>query len=298
MIKLSSKTISATSLSHLKSIQDSINAESSFKGKVVRANTKWDSKRSTIGGKAAFKEIKEKLIELCVGAEICVYCEHNESTDIEHIYPKRLYPNRSFVWDNYVLACTKCNRDFKHDKFSIFFLAKTNNAKDISPKKNVYTNPQNMDALFMNQRKGIDPMDYLELDIINDQFVFVEKHVVGTREYKIAEFTKNTLGLNIRADLIEHRRNAAKHYKRELSKYVEVKNCINFNGLLQATDNDYGAINTALVFANERTRILDKIRKGIIGYYHPTVWRELIRQRAILNTINNLLNQAPEALLW
>ena len=31
---------------------------------------------------------------------------------------------------------------------------------------------------------------------------------------------------------------------------------------------------------------------------HPTVWKEMIRQRFLIPELQNLFNQAPEAIYW
>jgi uncharacterized protein (TIGR02646 family) len=45
----------------------------------------------------------------------CLYCEskitHTQPGDIEHILPKRLYPNLTFEWENLSLACRICNQN-------------------------------------------------------------------------------------------------------------------------------------------------------------------------------------------
>ena len=39
----------------------------------------------------------------------CCYCEKVIAKDIEHFYPKTLYPDRMFCWDNMLRACKDCN---------------------------------------------------------------------------------------------------------------------------------------------------------------------------------------------
>lgn len=48
-----------------------------------------------------------------------MYCEDSEATDIEHFYPKAIYPARSFKWDNYLLACSNCNSNYKRSQFPL-----------------------------------------------------------------------------------------------------------------------------------------------------------------------------------
>ncbi|CDX61047.1 HNH endonuclease domain protein [Mesorhizobium plurifarium] len=45
----------------------------------------------------------------------CAYCEskllHIHHGDVEHIYPKSLDPEKTFVWNNLTLACEICNQN-------------------------------------------------------------------------------------------------------------------------------------------------------------------------------------------
>jgi uncharacterized protein (TIGR02646 family) len=47
-----------------------------------------------------------------------MFCEDSRATDIEHFWPKAVYTDRAFVWENLLWACTGCNRQ-KGDRFSI-----------------------------------------------------------------------------------------------------------------------------------------------------------------------------------
>ena len=50
-----------------------------------------------------------------------MYCEsqftHIDYGDIEHFRPKARYPALEFDWNNLGVACTRCNREYKRDKF-------------------------------------------------------------------------------------------------------------------------------------------------------------------------------------
>lgn len=66
-----------------------------------------------------FDEIREKLSTTCTGRVRCMYCEDSEATDIEHFYPKSVYPLRAFEWANYLLACSNCNSNYKRTQFPL-----------------------------------------------------------------------------------------------------------------------------------------------------------------------------------
>jgi len=296
MIFLSFKDIQTSSVAHLDKVQKDILKETTFEARAKRANSKWDSKTSGTG-KQAFSDIKTVLTEMCVGVEICVYCEQNEATDIEHIFPKKLYPGKAFEWTNYVLACGKCNTHHKSDKFKIFNPQNSTLVEDVTPPRGTYAEPANDDSLFINQRIE-DPMDFFELDLVNRQFLYIEKHPEGTREFIKAKYTKELLGLNTRSALVANRRNAAKFYVSRLEKYTAAKVSTNFQELIAAINDDWGGIDQQANFADEKGRVLDSIKNDILTNSHPTVWKELIRQRHNLPKTGSLLNQVPEALSW
>jgi uncharacterized protein (TIGR02646 family) len=297
MIHLTSKTIQAATNEHLSSVQEAILSEHGFEAQARRASSRWDSKTSSNAAREAFRDIKETLIRMCVGVEICVYCENNEATDIEHIFPKKLYPEKAFSWDNYVLACGKCNTHYKSDRFKIFNPTNSTIEVDVTPPRGMYLQPATDDALFINQRVE-DPMEYLELDLVNQQFIFTERHTEGSREYYKAKYTKELLGLNTRASLIAQRKNATKYFRDRLEKYVKTKGATNFDELVAAINDDFGGVDRAKNFELEKTAILESIKNDILTYSHLTVWKELVRQRNNLPKINAFLNQAPEALGW
>ncbi len=141
-------------------------------------------------------------------------------------------------------------------------------------------------------------MDFLELDLINQTFFFDEKFPEGTREFERAKYTKDLLGLNTRASLVRARKNAAKFFVGRLEKYVDAKKSMDFDELRLAVEDDFGNIDETGNFATEKTQIIEAIKTDILENSHPTVWKELIRQRANLPKTNRLLNDAPEAITW
>jgi len=57
------------------------------------------------------KQVKTALVQAFHGR--CAYCESQITVvgygAIEHFFPKSKYPDRTFVWDNLLLACDICN---------------------------------------------------------------------------------------------------------------------------------------------------------------------------------------------
>ena len=293
MLLLNSKNLLQESIDYLKERQDKIDPLPTIEDKAKEATRLWGGK-----SQSKFKKIKKVLKEMCVGVEICVYCENNEATDVEHIYPKKLYPEKAFTWENYVLACNKCNSHHKSDKFKIFNPKNSATVEDVTRPRGTYKEPDSDDALFINQRKE-DPLDLIELDLLNQTFIFIEKYQQGTREYEKASFTIDLLKLNTRGSLVAARKQAVRFYINRLDTYVSAKKATNFQELKDAVDDDeVGSIDDTANFGDEQKRMLDSIKKNILEGSHPTVWKELLRQRASLPKTNRLLNDAPEVVNW
>lgn len=291
MLKLNSKTLTKETLKHLASKQkliddldNSVEKSKVFEEKTKKANFLWKSKKSK-----AFDEIKETLKQMCSVYEICVYCEFNEATDIEHIYPKTFFPNKAFSWKNYVLACGKCNSHLKNDKCSIF------NPKDSENIEELSDQPANEDILFINQREE-DPFDFIDLDLKTGIFT---PSSFEKRKYERADYTIKLLGLNERSSFKSARVNAKDFFLNKLNTYVNAKlsNC--FEELEKALHPEiHQDIFETDDFNEEKDKHLKKIKDQILAKEQRTVWKELIRQRNKFQILEKLFKDAPEALNW
>ena len=71
-----------------------------------------DKERDAIVSHYRHEGIKRAL-ENDEGGHKCVYCESllelSSYSNIEHFYPKSLYPSRTFCWENLFMACPHCN---------------------------------------------------------------------------------------------------------------------------------------------------------------------------------------------
>lgn len=289
MIALASNiSISAASLQHLNTKQGQINAIIDFAGRSERAKLSWNGKTGSNAGQTAFTEMKEQLLEMGVGTEICNYCEQNEGTDIEHIEPKDWFPAKTFVWDNYLLACRTCNTDHKNNRMAVF------DVNDV--RLDIQAEPPNDDILLINPRVE-DPMGFLWLNIRLGVFVAHPDLDQEFRDIQKAEYTIELLGLNLRNTLIESRKSAALYYLDRLERYANIMEANTFDEMEAATD-PLAVVTRAQPLEVERVQILDEVKQSIVSYAHPTVWRELIRQRANLPRTNALFGRVPEALSW
>ena len=98
------------------------------------------------------------------------------------------------------------------------------------------------------------------------------EHLQGIDKER-AEYTIEVLKLN-RDILLEARREAYGAYRARLVEYRGLR--------------DNGAGEAAL----------DILREAITTSMHPTVWREMQRQQAVINGLRVLFLDVPEALTW
>lgn len=297
MLKIISSTISPTTQTHLNNQQADINGQASYEEQVNRAATLWNGKEGSIPKKAAFLEIKAKLTENAVGEHYCNYCEHNEHSDIEHIYPKGLYPNKAFVWENYMWACKKCNSGLKLDKFKIFNPLGSSTIQDITPQHNprTYVQPPNEDALLVNPRVDT-PLDYLFLDL-NSGILIAHPNLTAPRDIERANYTLELLKIDIREGLKKARIIARKGFINSLKRYIIAKKATSFAELEECME-ELHPVTFIDSLEVEKTTTCSSIKADILTRNHPTVWKEMQRQHIQIPKLTKLFSQAPEALEW
>ena len=215
-----------------------------------------------------FSVVRGKLNEMCSGAQRCNYCEDSAGDEVEHIKPKSLYPERVFVWDNYLLSCGQCNRN-KSSRFSVIrqgrFVDVTH--RPGSARRKSPTGP----PVIINPRTE-DPLAFFQLEIENT-FVFLPRNDVSEIAKKRASYTIQVLRLN-RDVLLEARREAYSAYRARLSEYRAIRN-------RDVTQSH-----------------LDILKDAIRTTAHPTVWREMQRQQSSIAELQELFSDVPEALFW
>lgn len=229
---------------------------------------------------------------MCVGVEICNYCENNEATDVEHVYPKSFFPERAFKWENYLLACKTCNSGYKLDKFAVFSPTGSDTSVDLTRS----TAPTTDDSVMIDPRTE-DPLQFFWLDIQSKTFVLDPHLSLNPHDKHRAEYTLKLLGLNDRDTLVAARKTAAKYYLDRLERYVKARDAATIEEL-ETVVQDPDFIDKAQLLETEKQRICQQIIVDIQTYAHPTVWHELKRQRDDLPKTNSLLSRASEALTW
>jgi hypothetical protein len=218
-----------------------------------------------------FRVVRETLSKMCSGAQRCGYCEDSAADEVEHIKPKHLFPNEVFLWENYLYACGPCNGP-KNNKFAVFDLETGNVVHITRLWAATATAPPTGDPVLIDPRQE-DPLHFFELDL-RDTFQFVPAFELNALERQRAVYTEQILRLNERDLLVQARKTAYGSYVARLKEYVaEKKN-------------------------NPNSPRLSLYVRGLQRMDHPTVWREIQRQRQRINVLSKLFEDAPEALEW
>lgn len=221
-------------------------------------------------GNATFDLVKKVLTEMCSGARRCAYCEDSAADEVEHVHPKHFYPDRVFVWRNYVYSCGPCNGP-KGSRFAVFPAGPGSQVELVQSVHALSPPPAGVPGLI--DPRAEDATQFLALEL-RDTFYFVERAPAGTVEHERARYTIDVLGLNKREILPRARRAAYLDYCAHLRQYIAVRS--------EGGD------------AAELTRL----EREILTRQHPTVWSEMKRQHASLPKIAPLFAEAPEALSW
>lgn len=277
MIRLPSITLDEDAIDALNRLQARIDALPTFDERRQRAKAIFSQYNRK--GNPLFDKVRDALTTMCSGAERCAYCEDSKSDEVEHIFPKDLYPEKCFDWNNYLYACGPCNGP-KNNKFAIFKRSDGVFQEINTSNRTPAVETPDGDPVLINPRTE-DPLEFCMLDLALT-FKFVIIATPGSREYHRADYTYNTiLRLNDQREYLRKaRKSAFQMYKARLFEYVAKRN-------QGATEEQ-----------------LQKIIDGIKKEAHPTVWKEMQRQyqKGILQKVNveleNLFASAPEALDW
>lgn len=249
-----------------------------------------------------FRQLKADLTAMCVSVEICNYCENNEATDIEHVFPKSSFPEMAFEWGNYILACKTCNTTYKSDDFAVFDPAQSSTMRELAPRSRPRPVPPTADNAFITPRTE-NPLDFLWLDIIGDTFGFDEHPLLTSpRDKAKAAYTIKLLKLSDRPALLTARKKAFQFYRdrlRDCAEAEQAKSYTQLARLVARLEPDHEQVDRTKPLRQEQDRVIQAIRHAIQTNAHPTVWHEMKRQRAQLPAINRWFAQAPvQTLTW
>lgn len=275
MIKLRSGTLSTTSLSQLKQYQAAVDSQPDYPAQVAKATAMWKPSSK------AFDEVKDTLIAICPGTRRCCYCEDALGTDVEHFKPKSLYPELTFEWTNYLLACSACNSTAKGDKFAVFDSVGGEHDITALPKA-PKIKPIDGDPLLINPRYE-DPLDFLRLDLTNT-FYFQPRRIMSARDQRRAAYTIELLQLNIRVELVDWRKQAYKAFVGWVDTYRRYKTSSSV--VLQQHVDDLKAYNHLAVW-EEMKRVYKQ---------RDARWSSLLARYDVLAEIDTLFTEFPEIL--
>jgi uncharacterized protein (TIGR02646 family) len=181
-------------LEQLATWQALVDGEPGYAEQVARAQREWILRNRK--GNVTFDEVRALLTEMCCGGRRCMYCEDSLADEVEHIWPKGLYPGLVFSWLNYLYTCGSCNRE----KGSRFKLTPSGLAILIDPRRE-------------------DPMALLHLDL-RQTFRLLPAPGLPAPNRERAEYTRRLLPLNSDA-LVKQRRAAYGHYRARLTEYIQ-----------------------------------------------------------------------------
>lgn len=269
MIRLPDTDLPAAAASTLAAYQAEVDAKGTYADQVAEAKRLFAQRNKK--GNAAFDAVKDALDLMCSGARRCAYCEDSAADEVEHVRPKDLYPNVVFAWPNYVYACGPCNGP-KGNHFAVL-PAGDNVAVAVArkPKDAVIAPVTGHPALIDPRTEDAVALMWLDL---RQTYRFTPLGKRGTRDHARAAYTIEVLHLNDR-DLLTRARGQA---------YVDY---VNFVRRYQF-DRDRGSS------AAHLTGLVALIRER----QHPTVWREMKRQRDKLPELKELFAAVPEAADW
>ena len=269
MLKLlNTITLTKRSMGYLAKWQNIIDSESTYEAQITKAKATWGKSNKT------FDEIKKKLRQMLNDTDRCAYCEDSYADEIEHIYPKSIYPEKTFVWENYLYACGPCNGP-KNSQFAL--IDSVGQLQNITPplkipEDYVFRRPAALQAALIDPRVE-NPLQFLELDITST-FRFVPAIGLNAQDHLRALFTIRVLRLNDREYLVKAREKAFENYKARLKEYIEERN----KGATQPK--------------------LDKLISGIKEGNHQTVWFEIKRFHSLIPELKRLFIEEPTALNW
>ena len=246
---------------YLVNSQAIIDGKGTYEEKVLTAKEMWGAKN-----KNHFITLRTLLEQSSIGSRRCHYCEDSAADEVEHIWPKKFYPEKAFVWTNYLFACGPCNGSNKNDQFAVF--DPLSEVLHISRGDRDPVVPPAVGAPVLLNPHVDDPMAYMELDLATGLFVPIgNKNEIG---YKRAHYTIRVLGLNKRDYLSHARRNAYGSYIDSIKVYVKMKQ-------EHASSADLAA---------KRSEIIER--------HHPSVWLEIKRLAVDRIQHHEMFDQAPE----
>ena len=104
MRRVSRSQLDATTLRKLNEKQLRANRKKAENSLDVTSD--WEAARKT----KPLATVLSHLKAMSGSTERCMYCLDSHGTDIDHFWPKSIYPEKMYWWQNHLLNCTECGR--------------------------------------------------------------------------------------------------------------------------------------------------------------------------------------------
>lgn len=290
MLQLASETLPQYAEDRLDFLQSEVNRNIGFAARIRKAESLWNGKIRSAVGKRTFDAIKQTLKGMCVSTEICNYCEQNEANDIEHVYPKSLFPEMAFQWNNFLLACKQCNTAYKLDSFAVL-----DADDDIMPIPRG-TEPPHSNGAFIHPRME-NPADFMILNLGSFKFEFMpgldKKAVNKTRN------TLDVLQLNARDQLVESRKAAAIYRYQRMELLARILNAGSVNTIKELLTPYDNLIDSTLPLSDLKQQLKEGFKRDVQSYPHPSVWYAIKKIESVVDAKwQAVFSAIPEALNW
>ena len=290
MLQLAKEALNASDSAELQKLQSNIDSKETFSQKVDTAQKLWKNKGGK-KGKATFDSIKDTLTLMCVAVEVCNYCESNEATDIEHVHPKAFFPEFTFQWKNYILACKTCNTGYKSDK--CFVITSDENVLELQRT----TEPPHKNIAFINPRED-NPLDFLWLNLETGEFE-LQLDLTPVMKHK-ARKTLEILGLNERDYLVAGRKSAAIHFFDTMDRLRRIWQAETHEDIREAL-NPHSTRDIDFTNTIEAIKLQEviRVRQHLLKQPHPSVWYSI---KTIASKTDSrwerIFAAIPDALEW
>ena len=286
----SNQTLTTATQAQLTALQRKVDNKVSFAEKAAKAQSLWHGINSPPNRKAAFVEIREKLMKMCVSVGICNYCEQSEANDIEHIYPKSFFPIFAFVWTNYLLVCKQCNTAFKLDKC---FVMDSSGTIHVTVRGQEPTHPT---IAFINPRTE-NPATSMIMNTQNFEFEILDG--LSTTDYNKADKTIEILALNTRDTLIATRKAAAIYFYHRIELLNRLLNADTIEQIHHLLTPYDAYLDDTKTLTELKSDIKVGFKQDILQHAHPTVWAaiKLVDSKTTPKWMT-LFQQLPEVLTW
>jgi len=264
MLQVKPSELPSETAEYLAGKQAELDALSSYANQVEKATENWSRK-----SRRHFEVIRERLKAEPGGEAVnrCHYCEDSIADEVEHIWPKKFYPDRVFIWDNYLYSCGPCNGTAKRDQFAVIVNGERFDL--VRGKTDPVLEPPEGRPLFIDPRQE-NPFDFIELEL--DTGLFMARDMdESSLSAQRAEYTAIEI-LELNRDSLVHRR---KREYRSLVRTVESYASARDSGDQETADLAWGDLQSPLM---------------------PTVWHEMIRSRGLYPKLKTLFEQVPELL--